>query len=240
MNLLETCQVLDGTLVQLEMARRGAHEGSAIDERYQQWVSELAVFHKAKDCCNWLQINIKLIELYVEQVALSSQLAETAAQRLIDSSTIESLTHEDLWIRLLQATKTSAQLLFSSVKKKWSDEVSQFAKLTPPVQLKATTSLLPQNEVLLRDYETNYRIAERFSKMEIPSSSQDLSNFLQAIKNCIEAAKNLCFDAPECVIEFFRAVNSGGANLSLVTPEVLTWLSENNQIQKYIVRGFVR
>jgi hypothetical protein len=226
--------------MQLEMARRGAHEGAAIDERYQQWISELVVLQKAKECCNWLQINIQINDLFIEKMALSTQLAETAAQRLIESSTIESLTSEDLWVRLLQTTNNSAQLLLASIKQKWADEVSQFSKLTPPLQLKATTSLLPQNEVPLSDYEANYKIADRFSKMEIPSTSQDLSNFLLALNNCVEAAKKLCFDAPETVIEFFRAVNSGGANLSLVTPEVLAWLSENRQIQNYLVRGFVR
>jgi hypothetical protein len=237
MNLLQMCQGLDNSLLELEMARRGAHDGAAINERNQQWLAELASLQRAKLGRDWLQFVIDKDAPYNNQIIETAQLAEEAANRLEENSNVECLTEGDLWIRLLQTTNTTAKTLFDLVKLNWIDEISIFHKLTPYNQLRSTASILPQNLSPLNDYETNYKIAERLSKQDSPKTEQDITQFKQSVKNCIDAAAKLCFDAPDEVIEFFRAVNTGGASLNLVTPVVLTWLKDNDQLLKYIVRG---
>jgi hypothetical protein len=231
------CQGLDNSLIELEIARRGAHDGAAINELNQKWLTEVAILQKAKLGRDWLQFDIDQDTPYNKQITETAYLAEEAAKRLEEHSNIECLTEGDLWIRLLQTTNATAKTLIELVKLKWIDEISKFHQLTPYNQLRSTASLLPQNLSPLNDYESNYRIAEHLAKLDSPKTEQDLTHFRQSVKNCIDAAAKLCFDAPDEVIEFFRAVNTGGASLNLVTSVVLTWLKDNDQLLKYIVRG---
>ena len=43
--------------------------------------------------------------------------------------------------------------------------------------------------------------------------------------------------APEAVLSFFRAVENGGAPLSMATPEVLDWIRANDDQTRFIVKS---
>jgi hypothetical protein len=232
------CKSLESTLAQLEAARRGAQDGEAIDQRMQQWKSELADLQSSRQRADWLRIELSQVPLYPEQFAYTRQLAEQAAQRLEVRLDIEALTEEDLWVRLLQTAQKTAGTAWAQVKHTWVQRVEEeFRQLTPSHQLRATASPLPQNNALLADYEVHYRAASRFAAMEVPKSAGDPEAFTNSIDTCRSVAAKLRFDAPAEVEVFFRAINAGGASLALVTPTVLAWLAENDQLGRYTVRG---
>jgi hypothetical protein len=237
MNLMELCKSLEPTLAQLEAARRGAQDGEAIDQRMQQWKSELADLQSSRQRADWLRIELSQVPLYPEQFAYTRQLAEQAAQRLVVRPDIEALTEEDLWVRLLQTAQKTAGTAWAQVKRTWAQRVEEFRQLTPSHQLRATASPLPQNDAPLADHEVHYHAASRFAAMEVPKSAGDPEAFANSIDACRSLAAKLRFDAPAEVEVFFRAINAGGASLALVTPTVLAWLAENDQLGRYTVRG---
>jgi hypothetical protein len=240
MNLMELCSSLETTLAQLEAARRGAQDGEAIDQRTQQWNEKLGELEAARQRADWLHVDLSQLASYPEQFTYTRQLAHEAAERLERRPSIEALTEGDLWVRLLQTAQKTADAAWDQVKRAWALKVEEFRQLTPSHQLRATASPLPQNDALLANYEAQYRTASRLAAVEHPRSASDPEAFAQAIDSCKEIAGQLRFDAPADVEQFFRALNAGGASLALVTPTVLAWLSENDQLGKYVVRSSAR
>lgn len=240
MNLVDLCSSLESTLTQLEVARRGAQDGEAIDQRTQQWNEKLGELEAARQRADWLHVDLSQVASYPEQFTYTRQLAQEAAERLERRSDIEALTEGDLWVRLLQTAQKTAGAASDQVKRSWALKVEEFRDLTPSHQVRATASPLPQNDALLANYEAQYRAASRLAGMEHPRSASDAEAFAQAIQGCKEIAGRLRFDAPTDVEEFFRALNAGSASLAVVTPNVLAWLSENDQLGKYVVRSSFR
>ena len=240
MSLMESCTNLESTLLQLEVARRGAQDGDAIDQRIRQWDDRKSDLLSALQRAGWLHLDLSQVTSYSEQFGYTQQLALQAAQRLEERPDVECLTEEDLWVRLLQTAQKAAGAAWEQVKTTWRFKVMDFQQLIPPHQLRATASPLPQNDVVLGGYEIQYRTASRMAGMEAPKTASDLEAFTQAIDACRSLASQLRFDAPKEVEEFFRAINAGGASLSLVTPTVLAWLSESDQLSRYTVRGIAR
>lgn len=237
MNLLEMSKALESTLAQLQAARSGARDGEAIDQRTKQWNGELAELRSASQRAGWLGVQLSQLPPYTEQFAYTRELAEQAAKRLDQRPDVEVLTEEDLWVRLLQMTEKTAATAWAEVKRVWALRVEEFNQLTPSQHLRITASPLPKNEALLAEYEVHFRAASRFAAMEVPKTSDQPAAFAQAIDMCRSLAAQLSFDAPTEVEEFFRAISAGNASLVQVTPAVLAWLAENDQLSRYAVRS---
>jgi hypothetical protein len=240
MNMTELCSTLESTLKQLEVARRGAQDGEAVDHRARQWSERLGDLQSARERADWLHVDLSQVALYSEQFTYTQQLAKEAVQRLEQRSDIGALTEGDLWVRLLETAQKTANATLEQVKRSWTLKAEEFRQLTPSHQLRATASPLPQNDTLLSDYEVQYRVASRLAGQEGPKSAADPEAFSQAIETCGGLAAKLRFDAPKEVEEFFRAINAGGAALTLVTPTVLAWLADNDQLGRYTVRSSAR
>ncbi|MNT95810.1 hypothetical protein D3C72_2377640 [compost metagenome] len=43
--------------------------------------------------------------------------------------------------------------------------------------------------------------------------------------------------APEAIRLFLKAIESGGASLDLITPEVMEWLRENDDPNRFVVKS---
>lgn len=237
MNLMELCRILDSTISQLDAARRGALDVEAIDERMQQWSARSDDLRSARQRAEWLQIDLTQVASYPDQFAYTRDLAQQAAQLLEQRQSVEVLTEEDLWVRLLQTTQKTAALAWDQVKLGWRLRLEEYQQLSPTQQLRATASPVPQNAVLLEEYDAQYRNASRLAALEAPKSASDPGNLFQAIETCRTLAAQLRFDAPKEVEVFFRAINAGSASLALVTPTVLVWLANNDQLGRYAVRS---
>jgi hypothetical protein len=237
MSLTELCANLDSTLAQLAVAREGAQDGEAIDQRMRQWQEKVGELQSARTRADWLAVDLSHAAPYPEQLAYTRQLAQQAAERLEQRMNVATLTEENLWVRLLQTTQKAADCALEQVRHAWKQKVEEFRLLIAFHQLQATASPLPQNEALLAEYEVLYRSASRLAALEVPKSAGDPDALAQAIDRCKALAAQLRFDAPKDVEEFFRAINAGGASLALVTPTVLTWLADNEQLGKYTVRS---
>jgi hypothetical protein len=236
MSLVELVGNLTLTLAQLEAARRGAQHGNDVDERMQQWSKELGSLLSARQGAEWLHVDLSQVATYLDQFAHTRQLAQQAAERLEQRQNIEVLTEEDLWVRLLQMTQKTADAVWAQVKRSWGGKVAEYNQLSPFQQLRVTVSPVPQNDALLTEYEAQYRDACRLANQEVPRSARDPETFTQAIESCKTLAAHLRFDATKYVEEFFRAINEGGASLVLVTPTVLVWLADNDQLSGFTVR----
>jgi hypothetical protein len=240
MNLHDLCSGLNVTLMQLEAARRGADQGAAIDQRQKQWTAALAALQAARSRADWLEIDASQVQGFIAPWTHTQDLAEQAAQRLEANPDIDVLTQEDLWVRLLQTAQSSAETLAQAVRQRWAELVAPFSELTPVNQLRASASPVPQNQALLEVYETDYRIASRLASLDQPRTDADPQALAQSLESCRQAAAGLRFDVPAEVETFFRAVNAGGASMTLVTSTVLAWLGENDQLRHYMVRGSAR
>jgi hypothetical protein len=224
-------------MVLLEAARRGTREAEAIELRKKQWQDKLDGLLAAQQRAGWLEIDLLQVDTFPELVNRTRELAQEAVTRLAAHPDTEVLTKEDLWASLLQTAQNAADTALAEVKLNWSERVDHFHQLTPTQQLRTTASALPQNKERLAEYELQYQAASLLAAIAVPKSANNAQALSAAIVGCRLIASELCFDAPQEVDEFFRAVNAGGASLALVTPTVLTWLEENDQLGGYTVRA---
>jgi hypothetical protein len=237
MSLVDLHNELAATLVRLEAARKGAQDVEDVDRRAQQWTEKLGGLERARQRASWLNVDLSEVPPYPERFAYAQELAREAAGRLEQRRDIEGLTEHDLWVRLLETVEKATSLAYEQTKNVWRLCAEGFDELTPPSQLRATASPVPQNDVLLAQYEEHYRTASRLAALEAPRSAGDREILADAVTTCKGLIAQLKFDAPKDVEEFFRAVNAGGASLALVTPTVLAWLAESGLLERYVVRG---
>src|SRR5690606_6862715 len=125
--------------------------------------------------------------------------AREAVERLEQRRDIEGLTEHDLWARLLETVEKAASLAYEQTKDAWRLCAKGLDELTPCSQLRATVSPVPQNDVLLAQYEEHYRTASRLAALEAPRSAGDRDILADAITTCKDLIAQLKFDAPKDV-----------------------------------------
>lgn len=104
-----------------------------------------------------------------------------------------------------------------------------------PDDIKSRLAQTPANTQALARYVDLHTKLMGF-RNRLPASATDL----EQVTTLSRQLEKIEFqeDVPTAVAAFFAAAASGlGASLELLTPEVTTWLRENNLIDRYVVRG---
>lgn len=237
MRLHEATQRLVGTLTDIDHARRGLQEAARIEARLEEWSQALGALQSAQRQADWLNISLDDVHSFNEPSAHMQQLAQVAAERLSANRNVEDLLSEDLWIRLLQTVKSAMRAVKNEVASAWASLAQEFRALTPYRQLHATVAPLPQNRTLLEAYRSQYEDGARLANLPEPRSGDDQTRIREIVANCKQIVTQLTYDAPAEVGEFYRSINAGTASLEHVTPEVLAWLSSNDNLRNYVVRS---
>jgi hypothetical protein len=96
---------------------------------------------------------------------------------------------------------------------------------------------LPENQQALLQYKNLYKRLIAFRNTP-PISVDELTD----VQSCSEELSQIGFienkDVPSAVREFFKATSSGtGANLDLLTIEVIAWLRSNDMLNNFAVKA---
>lgn len=137
------------------------------------------------------------------------------------------------WSALIKQLKTLLQDIYQSQKSDWLVYFNNnYFGGVPPSQKERILLHTPENDKSLQLYKELYERFSRFKSISPNNKEEfDLLRNLSHQLNSIEFKEN----APECVREFLAATNTG-ANLELLTSEVMDWLRDNNLLNSYIVR----
>lgn len=90
-----------------------------------------------------------------------------------------------------------------------------------------------------RLFESYQADQERFDKVtkRIPRSQEELDEIHQLHKRLLDSRSQMDLNVPPAVNEFLMASGRGyGAPLDLLTPEVLDWLANNDDVSRYSIK----
>lgn len=169
----------------------------------------------------------------------AKELCGMILARFTESPRAATLVDKQRWTKLtgtLHDFNVSEEML---QKQDWKGYYGTrlFGGVSPEQRKQTILITLPENQSKWDHYK---RLYARFSEYRntVPASAEDLDG----VQTCSKELSEIRFvendDVPVAVREFFNATSSGsGANLDLLTPEVIGWLRANNMLNNYAVRA---
>lgn len=235
-SVLQRFRHLDQQLTNLALAKRDMDEVRRIQERSTEWKTVKARLDKYE-----ASVRILIAEereaaaLVAKRNAVRKQAAEIR-ERLQAVGDVAELTRDEAWRRLLSSVKGLAEALENAAKDAWQEAVEECGGLETPATVRALMPPTAENEIAARRYETSFEQYELVAKQRLPTTPSDLSTLRAHSQACRRAYESITFDVPADVRVFLNAVQSENATLAHVTPQVLEWLKEKQQRERFRVR----
>ena len=238
--ILQRAQAVSATLADLESERRNIHVRDKLEQRTREWNGQRNKLTAARQKAEWIDIASGQTPALAESWNQLCWNAGEALSRLESGDDVSKLTEDPLWTRLLGSAENAAEILSTAVLEEWRKFVDELGALESPEKLEATLPKTPANRRVLQVYAPSFAKFRSLTGQDMPRSPGDKEGLRRAISDCREALAGLERNVPEEVEKFFRAVDSGNATLSHITPSLLRWLEANSQLDNYQVRAVVR
>jgi hypothetical protein len=164
------------------------------------------------------------------------QSLENITARFKEKPEAATLKHAKRWANLLEAVDALRKSCDSSLSRDWARYVdSQLFSGESPEELRSLLAQTPQNSARLRMYTDLYR---KFVSLRAvtPTSVEALAQLREYSRQLSEMRFQR--DVPENVRVFFEAAATpSGAGLTLLTADVVTWLTNNGHLANFVVRA---
>lgn len=168
----------------------------------------------------------------------TKQLCGMILTRFTESPKAATLADKQRWTKL---TDTLLEFHVSEEtlqKQDWKGYYGTrlFGGVSPEQRKQTILMTLPENQ---KEWDRYKRLYARFAEYRntVPVTTEDL----EGIQACSKELSEIRFvendDVPIAVREFFNATSTGGANLDLLTTEVIAWLRANDMLNNYAVRA---
>jgi hypothetical protein len=220
-------------LTQLRTAADGAEEAKALDSLRV----ELAALASPINA-----LAAKVAVLRGEGVILSAipeldnvkESVKRTLERFQQTPKATTLRQGKVWTTLTNRLRTLAQNAQATHSADWQNYFDHhlFGGL-PPAKREMKLANTPQNEQALKRYCELYQSFIKY-RLQSPTNAEEFAK-LRLLSQQLAEIK-FQEDVPEDVRRFLEAL-SGGAGLHLLTPEVLTWLRDNELLTNYVVRA---
>jgi len=234
--MLERSKAVSETMALLITARKLQHKRARLEQRTQEWAERRSKLIASRSRAEWIQMQPSEIAAFVQRRDQLANHAKEAVSRLSGGEDVSALTEDPLWTKLLKSAEGAVESLDEAIRQGWRAIVDEAGALEEPSALEATLPQTPANKQALDNYKTKYRDYRKLADQAAPRSAGDSGNIVTAVRECRNALATLQPDVPKEVDEFFRAVDGYTATLAYVTPEVLRWLKDNEQLARYQVR----
>lgn len=164
---------------------------------------------------------------------------EMILTRFTESPKAATLVDKQRWTKLTESIKELNTVEETLQKQDWKGFFSTklFAGVSPEQRERTILMTLPENIKALRLYQNHYKRLAVY-RTTVPSTDKELTDALESSRQLSEIRFVENNDVPSVVREFFNATSSGGgANLELLTTEVVNWLRSNGMIDHFAVRA---
>jgi hypothetical protein len=234
--LMLTCSELRAGLQRARIANQTKQEISAIQERLREWNQ------RASTRCSLVE-KVRFVDLAILQrddvhqadIGVFS-LAVEAKRRLQAGGDVQTLAIDNLWARLIGAADTANGLVQDAARSTWRQFVDNLGRVENPAVLESRVLTTPANARLLAEYKVSYLKYQSAVRTDLPLTATTASEIAEVVATLRAIQEQMRSEAPEHVTRFLKAVESGGAALELVTSEVITWLRENDDPNRFVVK----
>lgn len=234
--LLDACNQIKGDLQKVKVANQTRYEISALQERIAEWDvivrarATLKQKGKVVDPALLTRDDIKSTDAEVRQ------LAETAQKILQEGGDVQALAKDNLWTRLTARAKTSNEKVRDAALQEWKGLIQSLGPIEHPSTLESRMLNTPNNLEILMAYKEYFGKARAILQAELPANDSDKAILAAAVQSMQELKERLKSSAPESIRQFLRAVESGGASLSMATPEVMEWVRANDDPNRFVIK----
>lgn len=172
-------------------------------------------------------------------VGKPKELCARILTRFSEAPKVKTLVDNQRWTKLAQVLTEFSASEDMLQKQDWKVFFNGklFGGVAPEQRRQTILMTLPENQ---KAYGIYSRLYVRFIqyRTSVPNATEEL----EEVKDCSRELSEIRFIendvVPVAVREFFNATSSGsGANLDLLTEEVIEWLHTNNMLNNYAVRA---
>ena len=222
-------------LQRAEQARSGVEESQELEGQRQELAKRQEYFRQLLERVDRLSKNGVKFKAPAGAVQIREKIQTTTSQ-FRETPNAATLKASRRLMSLLSSMDKLGDTVVESQKAAWQKFFSSklFGGLSPAAQ-RSVIALTPSNKKSLENYSILFNQFSAYQN-KIPETQEEF-NKLNLIS--IELGK-ITFDknVPESVAKFFSATASNeGANLELLTSEVVDWLRKNHLLDKYVVRA---
>ncbi len=172
--------------------------------------------------------------LDLSEASAAQTRLETLLQRFAAQRNAESLTRGRDWTCFEEAVKTNTRKTSKALKDAWQQYLDNAYTGERPDDL---ADSLPQTEHNLKQLKAYHTAHDdlRGLRATLPGERADFDRVRDLLRKLNDIAQSFERDVPEAINCFLRAVNAGGADLDLLTTEVMDWLCEQNKSGRFRV-----
>lgn len=234
--LIKSCIQLRAGLQKVKVANQARQEISALQQRMREWGQHAKTRHGLAEKVRIVDPTLLQRE-DIEQADQSVKaLAEQARQVLQAGGNVQDLATDSLWTRLTNAAESANELVQEAASARWRQFVEHLGHVDSPSVIEGRMLKTPANEALLATYKQQHSRYHTAVRSDLPSSAatqEELANAVAALKELREQLKGT---APDAVRLFLKAIETSGAALELLTPEVMEWLRANDDPARFVIK----
>lgn len=234
--LIQSCSQLRAGLQKAKVANQTRQEISALQQRMREWGQHATTRQGLAE-------KVRIVDpalLHREDIEQADRsvkaLAERARQVLQAGGNVQDLATDSLWARLTKAAESANERVQEVARAQWRQFVENLGHVDSPSVLEGRMLKTPANEALLAKYKQQhmwYQVAVRSDLPTSAATQEELSKAVAALQALREQLKGT---APDAVRVFLKAIETGGAALGLLTPEVMEWLRANDDPARFVVK----
>ena len=235
--LIEICKSLRIGLEQVRVANQTRQEIAALQIRKKEWEALIAQRKTILEKAKIVDAEILLAEVVIQTDAAVASLVSIAREKLENGLNVQSLSEENLWTKLTSLAATSNEAIETSAKNIWMQFVDSLGHVDTPNELESRMLKTPANVTLIEQYKLHFNRYQSALRLRLPESLEAKSAIESMVSTLNDFRSQLQSNAPDSVKRFLKAVDGGGAQIDLVTSEVLEWLKSNDDPNRFVVKS---
>lgn len=225
-------------LVRADAAMSSVEEADALSKKKSELRALVAkVTALAERRCMLRQGGVLLSQPHdVEKVRQSCRMILT---RFVESRKAATLVDKQRWTKLTESLTEFNTVEDTLQRQDWKGYYGTklFGGVPPEQREQTILTTLPENRDALALYKSLYKQLSLY-RATVPCTAAEL----EEVQECSRQLSGIRFvenhDVPSAVREFFNATSTGsGANLELLTTEVIDWLRSNGMLTHFAVRA---
>ncbi len=235
--ILDRSKLIMAGLERAKQANIARQETAELSKRSSEWGERKAHLLRLKDRHSWIPLSPTATACVASENTKVRPLALEAAKRLQEEG-VQGLTKDDLWMRLLASAAIAVKVAEEALRSAWQLQVEAIGDFAEPTSIERQVKHAPSpsNIAAFEDYKRAYINYRSVAKQSLPSDPSALSVLNEAAATLRKVRERFDFSMPVEVKHFLEALEYGGAALGLLTPAVLDWLKQNDDINRFVIR----
>ena len=232
MTLVERINLMKGKVDSLKAAKSDMVEATLLQARFRE-LQELAEI---------LEQKVETLELLrkegLDLTNIPSSLDKAASrvttirERFTTERKAAQLTKGQDWKLMEKFVGETVDEIGKDIKNSWHNFVEQAYSGETPTELDYMLAPTNTNTHALYRYQKAYEKLSTLSR-NTPTNREDFNQVKGLASELRTIYGEFDFDVPKAVKDFLNAVGSTGADLKLLSAEVLEWLRTNSSIDRY-------